>query len=258
MMGWFFGVVTLAFVVPCLLALAWWSQLDRPRMWNTADWSSASILPAAADVPGAAIHVLAARTGGLKGAVAVHSWLVFKAPGETRWTRWDVVGWGTALRRDGWAADARWYGNEPWFVASVTGQRAAALLPAVRAAVRDYPHGGRGDYVLWPGPNSNSFVAHVLRSVPGLDAQLPPHAVGKDWMGRGLRAAVDVGGDFHLSAWGLAGLAAGPRTGVELQLLGQTFGIDVRRPALKLPGIGRVGVPEVAGHAARAEPAPGG
>ncbi len=258
MVGWLVGAVGLLFVLPCLAALAWWSQVDRPAMWNTADWSSAGILPPAASVPGAAIHVMSARTGGLKGAVSVHSWLVVKAPDARRWTRWDVVGWGRALRRDGWAPDARWYGNEPWFVASVTGPRAEALLPRVLGAVDTYPHGGRGDYVIWPGPNSNSFVAHVLRAVPEIGAQLPPHAVGKDWLGNGLSATRDGGGDLHLSAWGVAGVALGPRTGVELHLLGQTFGLDLRRPALKLPAIGRVGLSEVPAGRAHAGALPGG
>jgi hypothetical protein len=31
---------------------------------------------------------------------------------------------------------------------------------------------------------------------------------------------------------------------VELNLLGLTFGLDLNRPALKLPGIGRVGFPD--------------
>jgi len=31
--------------------------------------------------------------------------------------------------------------------------------------------------------------------------------------------------------------------GVELNLLGLSAGIDLRRPALKLPGIGRIGMP---------------
>ena len=31
--------------------------------------------------------------------------------------------------------------------------------------------------------------------------------------------------------------------GVEINVLGLSFGIDVMRPALKLPGIGRLGMP---------------
>jgi hypothetical protein len=36
---------------------------------------------------------------------------------------------------------------------------------------------------------------------------------------------------------------AGWDEGLELNLLGLTFGVDVRRPALKLPAIGRLGMP---------------
>ena len=185
--------------------------------------------------------MLAARTGGLKGAASVHSWLVWKADGAARWRRAEVVGWGRPLRRDAYAPDARWYSNDPFFVGSVTGPRAAALLPDLEAAVASYPHDRPGSYRIWPGPNSNTFVAHVLREVPALGLVLPPHAVGRDFIGDGLRATRDAGGDVHLSAWGWAGLSAGPRHGLELNLLGQTFGVDLLRPALKLPGIGRVG-----------------
>ena len=37
------------------------------------------------------------------------------------------------------------------------------------------------DYRIWPGPNSNSFVAHVLREVPELGTTLPPNATGRDF-----------------------------------------------------------------------------
>lgn len=232
----------LCFLLPLALAGAWWAVQDRPGSWRDADWSASGLLPDAADVPGAAIHILAARTGGAKGAASVHSWLVWKPVGARSWSRADVVGWGLPVRIDAYAPDARWYSNEPYFVGSVTGAEAAALVPKVQEAIRDYPWNARGAYRIWPGPNSNSFVAHVLREVPEIGVTLPPHAVGKDWMGDGLRVIRDAGGDVHLSIWGYAGLSVGPRTGIEINLLGQAFGLDILRPAVKLPGIGRVGV----------------
>lgn len=231
----------LCFLLPIAAAAVWWTMQDRPASWRAADWSASGVLPAAAAVPGAALHVMAARTGGLKGAASVHSWIVWKAEGAAVWSRADVVGWGRPVRRDAYAPDARWYSNEPFFVGSVTGPRAAALLPRVLAAIEAYPWDAPGSYIIWPGPNSNSFVAHVLREVPEIGLTLPPNAVGKDWIGRGPRALLDAGGDLHLSLWGYAGLSVGPRTGVEINLLGQTFGIDLAHPALKLPAIGRVG-----------------
>ncbi len=51
--------------------------------------------------------VLSGRTGGWKGVVAVHSWIVYKRANEATWTRYDVVGWGNPVRRNGWAPEER-------------------------------------------------------------------------------------------------------------------------------------------------------
>lgn len=231
----------LCFLAPIAGAALWWTTVERPSSWRAADWSSAGVLPAAGTVPEARVYVMAARTGGLKGAASVHSWLVWKPAGAARWTRAEVVGWGRPVRRDAYAPDARWYSNPPHIVGTVTGASAAALIPAIQATVDAYPYDARGAYVIWPGPNSNTFVAHVLRENPALGIALPPHAVGKDYIGPGLTARRDAGGDLQLSAWGYAGLSVGPRTGIEINLLGQAFGVDILRPALKLPGVGRIG-----------------
>ena len=71
--------------------------------------------------------------------------------------------------------------NTPYVVAAITGEEAERLMPQVEAAIASYPFSQRGDYGIWPGPNSNSFTAHVLRSVPDLDIALPPTAVGRDY-----------------------------------------------------------------------------
>lgn len=232
------------FVLPLGGAAAWWTTVDRPANWRSADWSATGLLgdPALSAEP--AIHVLAARTGGMKGAFSVHTWLVLKPAGATAYERYDKVGWGNPVRRNAYAADARWYSNPPFIVASVTGARAAVLMDEVRAAIETYPHDGRGAYRIWPGPNSNSFVAHVLREVPGLGAVLPPHAVGKDWLAGGRLFMVDSDWrDAHVSIFGLAGFSVGMRSGVEIHLLGQSLGVDFAKPALKLPGVGRIGLP---------------
>jgi hypothetical protein len=43
-------------------------------------------------------------------------------------------------------------------------------------AIDPYPN----TYRPWPGPNSNTFLAHIARQVPELVIQLPSNAVGKD------------------------------------------------------------------------------
>lgn len=231
------------FIGPSMAAAAWWSLIDRPSSWREADWSPSGLLPDPLSTNEAAVYVMAARTGGLKGAFSVHSWLVIKPHGATRYTRYDKVGWGRPVRQNAYAADARWYSNAPFIVKAVHGDKAQSLIPAINQAVASYPHSDRGDYRIWPGPNSNSFVAHVLRAVPEIGAVLPPHAVGRDYLANGSFAAIDPDGrDAHLSLFGLAGLSAGLRSGIEFHLLGQAVGIDLARPAVKLPAIGRIGL----------------
>ncbi|MFX9630876.1 DUF3750 domain-containing protein, partial [Acinetobacter baumannii] len=92
---------------------------------------------------------------------------------------------------------------------------------------------------IWPGPNSNSFVAHIGRQVPDLRLSLPPTAVGKDFLvDSDLVGSAPSGTGLQLSLFGLAGITLAATEGIELNLLGLTIGVDVMRPALKLPGIG--------------------
>ena len=238
----------LAFVLVFLTPLAghalWWQwRDDLAPSWSRADWSSAGLLPAPAASPGAAVRIYAARTGRWRGIFAHHSWIVVKEEGAARYTRYDKVGWGSPVRTNGWPADGRWFGHRPELVLALDGADAEAVLPRIRAAVRDYPYRAFGDYRVWPGPNSNTFVAHVLESVPELGAALPPTAIGKDWQPRSRwfgwtpsRTGV------RLSLGGLGGVTVGWVEGIEVNVLSLVAGLDIRRPALKLPGWGRIGM----------------
>lgn len=232
--------VLVVFLLPAAASVAWWHAQERPPSWRAADWSSSGLLPAS-QRDDAAVYVLAARTGGLKGALAVHSWIVLKKPGEDRYRRYDKVGWGNPIRIDGYAADGRWYSNEPFVVQSATGDAAERLLPEFEAAIAAYPYAERGGYRIWPGPNSNSFVAFVLDAVPGFDARLPPNATGRDYAPGWLLAGLTADGrDFRVTLFGLAGITVGAASGLELHLGGLVAGIDPFRPALKVPGFGSV------------------
>ena len=214
-----------------------------PNSWRTADWTSAGILPPAAESPEAMVAVYAARAGRWRGIFAVHSWVVVKPAGAPRYTRFDVVGWGRPVRRDDYPADGRWFGNEPRAVLLAGGEAAETAIPKVMRAVADYPYASRGDYRIWPGPNSNSFVAHVLAAVPELGVQLPSEALGRDypttgrWLGR-----TPSGTGVFVNLGGYLGLTVGWREGIELNVLGAVTGLDLRRPGVKLPGFGRIGV----------------
>lgn len=232
-------VIAGVYLLPAALAaLLWWSG-DHPSSWRQADWSSARILPAPQDGEDAAFYILAARTGGMKGAVSEHSWIVVKERGATAYERWDKVGWGAPIRHNHRPADGLWYSNVPKVVVGVTGADAERLIPLVRAAIAAYPFAANGGYTMFPGPNSNSFVAHVMRAVPGIDASLPVAAVGRDYPSDGRLVAFDSGrGEIRLSLWGYAGLVVGWQSGLEVNLLGLVAGIDPRHLAVKVPAFG--------------------
>ena len=120
---------------------------------------------------------------------------------------------------------------------------AARLIPKIEKAISAYPYSKPGGYRIWPGPNSNTFVAHVLRSVPELGVVLPPDAVGRDYLPEGKLFAVDPDGrDVHATLYGLLGVSAGVRSGIELHIMGLVAGIDLARPGIKIPALGRIGI----------------
>lgn len=233
--------VLLAIVLPISLGagLSW--ARGWPENWRTASWLASGLLAAPESIAEARVIILATRTGRWKSIFAEHMSLVLKPEGAPHWTRYDVVGWGDPVRRDAYAADAFWYGNRPYVVTEISGDAAAQLIPKIESSIARYPHSRRGAYVVWPGPNSNSFVAWVVRNTEGFATELPPVAVGKDFLGEGIflgRAASGTG--FVVSAWGAVGLTAALDEGFEVNLLGTAIGIDPDDLAINLPALGKL------------------
>ena len=241
------------FLLPVAARAALYAYEGGPRSWREADWSSTGSLPAASAHPDARIFVMTGRTGGWKGVVALHSWIVFKHAGDRAWTRYDVVGWGNPVRRNGYPPDGRWYGNPPSVLVDLSGAAAAALIPRIESTVKSYQYANAGDYRIWPGPNSNTFVASVLRAVPELGVTMPPNAIGRDFRPAPYAGLSDSGTGVEASLWGLVGVKLGWVEGVELNVLGLVAGLDLRHPALKLPGFGRIGVDSAVPTAAAAK-----
>lgn len=242
-------IIFAIFLGPLLARAALYAAGNEPRSYRDADWSSTGALPPAKQFEPARVLVFTGTTGAWKGVFSVHSWIVFKRAGAKGWTRYDVVGWGMPVRTNGWPADARWYGNMPVAIADVSGPEAEKMIPKIETAVRDYTYNQAGDYRIWPGPNSNSFVATVLRAVPELDTALPPNAVGRDFRDRFYAGLTDSGTGVELNLYGFAGIKLAWAEGVEVNLLGLVAGLDLRHPALKLPGFGRIGVDAPIGSA---------
>jgi hypothetical protein len=79
--------------------------------------------------------------------------------------------------------------------------------------------------------------------VPELKTTLPPTAIGKDYpYDGGWYGWTPSGTGVRLTLDGYFGLTLGWVEGLELNILGAVLGLDLRRPAIKLPGLGRIGV----------------
>jgi hypothetical protein len=237
------------FVVLLVLPLVWSAGVvygSSFEHWSRARWDSAGLAPDPVTTPEPVIQVYAARAWGWKAVFAVHSWVVFKRAGAPAFDRYEVVGWGVgrgapAVRRNMRAIDGYWAGNRPKLLLDRRGPGVEALIDQVEAAISAYPYPDQ--YRTWPGPNSNTFVAHIARTVPALGLELPPIAIGKDYLSNGnVFARTPSGSGLQLSLLGLLGLSLARDEGLEINLLGMIFGVDPLDFALKLPGIGRFGL----------------
>ena len=213
--------------------------------WRAASHRSAGLAPDPAATHEAVVQVYAARAFGWRGAFAEHTWLVAKGQGDQRYTRYDVIGWYAGGGRSvvsisqQRAPDGEWYGASPRVIADLRGAEAQAVIDKLPQAVASYPY--PSSYTVWPGPNSNTFVAYLGRSIPQLHLAMPSTAIGKDFvpLSNALTRTAS-GSGYQMSLLGLLSVSVGRYEGFELNVLGLVVGIDVLRPALKLPGIGRV------------------
>lgn len=237
MTGWYAGFLFLLLAGPMLLATS--GSLQGAESWQTATRESAGIAPRPAQTEEAIVQVYGARAWSWRGYFAVHTWIATKEKGASHYRVHEVTGWRHYVVNSRPAEpDRHWYGARPELYADIRGQQAEQLIPRIYQAVEAYPY--PTEYEAWPGPNSNTFVAWVIREVPGLDVALPNHAIGKDYLGDELIAEVPGGAGYQLSLGGYFGVLAGLREGIELNLLGLSFGINPLALGVKFPGIGEL------------------
>lgn len=233
-----------AFAASSLLgcALAVWRDDGQRFDWRTAPRHSAGIAPDPKKHANVAIvQVYVAPTYGWRGYVAVHPWLIYKRAGQTVFTRYEVVGWGggNVVKRNYALPDGLWFGKRPRLLVEHRGAGVEAMIDDIEAAIRSYPH--PREYRSYPGPNSNTFIAHIGRETPALKLDLPANAIGKDY--RPLVRPLGLSPTGHgtqISLLGLLGLSVGLEEGVEANVLGLNFGLDVNPPGLRLPFAGRL------------------
>lgn len=235
-------MIAAAILLILALAIAFFPRHD----WQTADRSSAGIAALPEDVPEALVQLYTARAFNWRGLFAVHSWIATKEKNAGHYDVYHVVGFyleqrGTVIVAEPGIPDGRWFNAEPTLLRELKGEKAEKAIPEIQAAAGTYPYART--YRAWPGPNSNTFISYILRRVPEIGVELPPHAIGKDWINdAGFFARSETGTGYQFSFFGVFGITLGRLEGLEINILGLNFGFDVLRPALKLPLIGRVGM----------------
>ena len=235
--------IVLAYVPLALCYLAFSGQLAA-RDWRTASREPAGLAPDPATTPEAVVQVYSARAVSWRGWFGVHTWVAVKPANAPEFTVHEVMGWylkrtGSVVVARNRPADGYWYGNKPELLADIRGPGVDEIIQRIEQAAKDYPYPKR--YHVWPGPNSNTFTAFILRRVPELRVDLPPTAIGKDYLGWRSVNKLPSGTGGQLSLFGIAGVAAGVEEGVEVNLLGLTFGVDPKSLSVKLPIVGRLG-----------------
>ena len=167
--------------------------------------------------------------------IARHPWFAVREKGKTDWDIFEVGGGGSLehpAKNSPYVEPILhqvWRGEE--------GERAAECVRRVGPEVK---HQIERDYIFYPGPNSNTFGDVVLRRCK-LSAALPSTAVGKDW--RGI-----IGAGITSERTGvqietpIVGVKVGLKEGVEVHIIGLSFGVDLWPPAIIVPlGPGRIG-----------------
>ncbi|SDJ64104.1 DUF3750 domain-containing protein [Billgrantia gudaonensis] len=220
-------------------------EVNLQGHWRSADRSSAGLAPDPQRTREAVVQVYSARAFDWRGLFAVHTWIATKPQDAAGYTVHQVTGWRrpTLSSRPG-TPDRAWFGSTPSVHATLCGPPAAAAIGRIESLLPDYPY--RDVYRTWPGPNSNTFVAWLVRQVPELDVALPATAIGKDYLGRELVAIPPGGSGLQLSLGGVLGATLGAAEGLEVNIAGLVIGIDPLAPELKLPGLGSIAIPGLA------------
>jgi len=202
-------VVFALFIAPvgCMVVAHYTS--DNSDFQRSSRFSSTSQAPDP-NIEQGVIQVYAARAARWRGAIGVHTWIA-----------------------------------HPTLLREIRGdEQVDAMIDKLHDAARNYRY--NNFYRVWPGPNSNTFVAHLARQVPELRLELPSTAIGKDYLpGGAVLGKTPSGVGMQFSLRGYAGILAGFEEGIEINLAGLTAGIDLLPPAIKLPGLGRVGFSDV-------------
>jgi len=170
-----------AFVLMCLILSNCSSYKDLLK----ANRASAGMAPDPRVTNEAVLIVYGADTWGWRGWFAIHTWIAAKRTGEGSYTVYDVVGWRSRhgqpiMMITQGIPDRYWFGHKPRVLKEHRGAGVDKLIDAVDRAAQAYPW--KTTYSVFPGPNSNTFVAWIAKQVPELELDLPFSAIGSGYV----------------------------------------------------------------------------
>lgn len=143
--------------------------------------------PLPGEFPEAIVQVYGADVWGIRGRFAIHTWIATKERNADHYEIVQVIGWRArrgkpvlSIEQGNPARD--WFGSPAILLHEKRGPAVGELIERIHEAVEAYPFAH--EYTMWPGPNSNSFIAWIGLRVPELGLDLPAKAVGEAWMRR--------------------------------------------------------------------------
>lgn len=236
----------LLFILVLLLGPLWILVMKEPGFdgsWRDAPHTSTKLAPPPDKFKDAVVQVYAARAFSWRRAFGVHTWVAAKPKDGDQYMRYEAIGWRkfhdlpvVAIHND-YAPDAEWFGEKPVILKEIGGERAEKIIDKLDNVTKKYPW--QNEYRVWPGPNSNTFTAYLAREIPELELDLPPTAVGKDFLGwQTYTATAPSGTGVQYSLGGLIGALWAEKEGLEFNILGLSFGFDFKNKRLRYPGIG--------------------
>ncbi|MEO1272635.1 MAG: DUF3750 domain-containing protein [Myxococcota bacterium] len=190
---------------------------------------------------GPVVMVMSGALGQPLSDVARHPWIAMREEVGSNWIRYEVMCCepNTVERHihdplDDYGAG----GGDVQVHGVIRGEEARDAIACIEREAKRYPYDDY--YLVWPGPNSNTFVDYMIRTCD-LDTELPATAIGRDYRGP-VGVSTTAGGTGVQFESPVVGLKVGLTEGVELHIFTLAIGVDLWPPAIILPvGDGRLG-----------------
>ena len=222
-------------------------KVDLSQTWNNQQERAVGIAPEATECPEALVHIYQVKEPKWKGAFSVRTWIATKAKYARSYTVYginpEVEGKGRVLIERK-APDETFFGQSPTLIYELRGKAAEKAVDKIDRLARHYPYAM--EYESWFGPNQNTFVAHIVRSVDEIEFAMPSNAIGKDYLTfNRLYDRTPTKTGYQMSYKGLFGIMLSRKEGLEINVGGFVVGVNPSEQQIKLPAFGAIGLSDI-------------